>query len=183
MVPRSSVEMDSTSVAMGCSHTWGVGVEADQAWPALLPALNLGVQGASADLVVRHVPWVIETYKPRRIFCLWPDWSRFEYTRDGEFHQSLATDMNRIDFLPQHDEEWCLNNFRKNTKCMRSICEQNEVELIDMTLYDLIDYIDHADRWPISCLGHHYAPRWHVWVADIFAWAANNNLRFGLRDG
>ena len=102
MVPRSSVEIDSTSVAMGCSHTWGVGVEADQAWPALLPALNLGVQGASADLVVRHVPWVIETYKPRRIFCLWPDWSRFEYTRDGEFHQSLATDMNRIDFLPQH---------------------------------------------------------------------------------
>jgi hypothetical protein len=37
-----------------------------------------------------------------------------------------------------------------------------------MALYDLIPYIDHADRWPLSKLGHHYSPVWHQWVADIF---------------
>ena len=44
------------SIAVGCSHTVGVGVEPHEAWPNLLGAVNLGVGGCSADYIARNMP-------------------------------------------------------------------------------------------------------------------------------
>lgn len=156
------------NLALGCSHTWGVGVDADQAWPARLGALNLGVGGVSSDFVVRMARTWLDMCQPQTVYCLWPDWSRFEYWHDNEWYQSLPTDSHRINFMLTHDEAWCKANFVTNTQALRHMCDARHVRLIDLTLYDLIPYIDHADRWPVSRLGHHYAPEWHAWVADIF---------------
>ena len=82
--------------------------------------------------------------------------------------------------MDTHNDAWCRTNFAKNLIDLANICEQNQCRLIDMTLYDLIPYIDHADRWPVSKLGHHYAPQWHNWVADIFRNARDNNTKFPL---
>ena len=43
----------SDSVAFGCSHTWGVGVDANETWSYYLDAMNFGINGCSADFVVR----------------------------------------------------------------------------------------------------------------------------------
>ena len=64
---------------------------------------------------------------------------------------------------------------------MHDFCENNNIKLIDMTLYDLVPYIDHADVWPLSNLGHHYSPLWHSWVADIFKNSHINNIKHTLR--
>lgn len=170
----------SESIALGCSHTWGVGVEANEAWPSILGAMNFGLEGASGDQVVRIANEQIPKHRPRIVYCLWPDWSRFEYVRDGKIYQSLPTDPNRIDFMSTHDDRWCRSNFSNNLQNLAKLCSEHNARLIDMTLYDLIPYIDHADRWPLSRLGHHYSPEWHRWVADLFKKARDTGLRFPL---
>ena len=82
-----------------------------------------------------------------------------------------------------HTEEWLINNFSKRTELVRNFCKDNNIEIFDMTLYDLVPYIDHADVWPLSKLGHHYSPVWHSWVADIFRNSKNNNIKHSLKNG
>jgi len=176
---RSLIE-ESDAVAFGCSHTWGVGVEADETWSHLLGARNCGIGSSSGDFVVRIAKEIIPERRPKIVYCLWPDWSRFEYLKDGEYFQSLPTDKNRIYFMEKHDDDWCRKNFSKNLVELAELCQSHNARLIDMTLYDLIPYIDHADRWPLSELGHHYSPLWHQWVADIFAKARDQNFKFPL---
>jgi len=156
------------ALAFGCSHTYGIGVESNEAWPYLLNAANFGQPGVSADFIVRTAPAVIEKYQPQTIYILWPDWTRFEYIQDAKYQQSLVTDSNRVQFMQSHPESWLLSNFQTQLKKMQDLCNILNIRLVGMTLDDLIPYIDHADRWPVSKLGHHYSPEWHQWVADIF---------------
>lgn len=156
------------SLAFGCSHTYGTGVERHEAWPSLLNAENYGVEGCSTDYIVRTAPSIIEQRNPSKIYILWPDWTRFEYVDNGEFKQSCPTDKNRIHFMKEWTDEKLQNNFSAGVKKIKLMCNIQGIKLVDMTLYDLIPIIDHADKWPLSKLGHHYSPLWHRWVADIF---------------
>lgn len=167
----------SNSVAFGCSHTWGTGVEADETWAYCLKAMNFGVGACSADFVVRIAPDILNKYQPTTVYVLWPDWARFEYIKDNIYTQSLPTDKDRIYFMETHTEEWLKKNFQQQVGLMNQYCNDRNIKLIDMSLYDLIPYIDHADQWPLSKLGHHYAPSWHKQVADIFHNAKINNIK------
>ena len=158
----------SNSIAFGCSHTWGIGVEATETWAFLLGAMNFGVPGVSSDFIARTAPDLIEKYQPQTVYILWPDWSRFEYFDNGQYKQSTPRSPDRIQFMSWATDEWLQNNFSSKQKEVRNFCNQSNTKLVDITLYDLIPYIDHADRWPLSKLGHHYSPVWHGWVADIF---------------
>lgn len=82
--------------------------------------------------------------------------------------------------METHDDTWCRNNFAKQVESVHVFCKELNIQLVDMTLYDLIPFIDHADRWPISKLGHHYSERWHQQVAEIMLWAENTNYKFPL---
>lgn len=158
----------SNALAFGCSHTFGTGVEPNETWSYLLNARNYGVPGCSADFVARTAPAIIEELSPDVVYVLWPDWTRFEIIKNGIITQSLPMDKDRINYVESHNETWLKNNFQQQTTSLRSFCKEKNIRLIDMTLYDLILHIDHADRWPLSKLGHHYSPVWHQWVADIF---------------
>jgi len=158
-----------SKLAFGCSHTEGIGVEPHEAWPALVEAINFGRGGCSADYILRVAPDIFESHDPSVVYILWPDWTRFEYINEaGKIDQSLPTDPNRINFMEFATNEWLQNNFNNHVAHMKEICLENSIKLVDITLYDLIPYIDHADTWPLSKLGHHYSPVWHGWVADIF---------------
>lgn len=170
-----SNNIQSTTVAFGCSHTWGVGVEQQQTWSHRLQAHNFGQGACSVDFIVRNAPMVLEKINPGTVYVLWPDWSRFEIVKNNIIYQSLPTDHDRIYYMEQHNETWLRENFRQKTSGFRNLCKERSIQLVDMTLYDLIPYIDHADRWPLSKLGHHYSPQWHQWVADIFYQLKLNN--------
>jgi hypothetical protein len=177
--PRDS-SVGYNKLALGCSHTYGIGIEQHEAWPYLLNAANFGVPGCSADLLVRCAPELINNYKPTVIYMLWPEWTRFEYIQDSVYQQSLVSDNNRIQFMESHPESWLLNNFQNQVATLHSLCDTHGIQLVDMTLYDLTEYIDHADRWPLSKLGHHFAPEWHQQVASIFKNAEINNIKHPL---
>jgi hypothetical protein len=157
-----------SNLAFGCSHTAGVGVELYEAWPSLLNLKNYGVSGCSADYIIRTAPDIIRQEVPKKIYILWPDWTRFEYLDNGIHKQSLPTDSNRILFMDEWSDKKLQENFNACINKMRDVCIDSGIKLIDITLYDLIPYIDHADKWPLSKLGHHYSPLWHQWIADIF---------------
>jgi hypothetical protein len=173
-------DQNTDRLAFGCSHTWGAEVEFNETWAYHVNAKNYGVGGASSDLIVRIAADIIDNEHPSTVFLLWPDWSRFEHFQNGEYIQILPKTRNRIQFMHSHNEQWCKSNFLKNVEKMHKICNDRSVQLIDMTLYDLIPYMDYADRWPISKYGSHYAPEWHQKVANLFLWAKENNHKFPL---
>jgi len=181
-LPYRNIIESSNYAAFGCSHTWGVGVEANETWSYLLGAMNFGVAGCSADYVARTAPKIIFEKKIKVAFVLWPDWTRFDYIdHNGNYLTSLPQDHNRIYYMEKNSKEWLLNNFNQQVNNFRNWCNKNKIKLIDLTLYNLISYIDRADVWPISKLGHHYAPEWHSKVAEIFRNAYENNIEHELR--
>jgi hypothetical protein len=167
----------SNSLAFGCSHTWGVGVEANESWAHLLGAVNHGIRGCSADYIARTASVALDQHQPQIVYILWPDWTRFDVQDQGHWKTMLPTDNNYINFLANRDENWLKDNFYKQVQTMHNLCKDRNIQLIDLSLYDLIPYIDHADCWPLSKLGHHYAPSWHRQVADIFKSAEINNIK------
>ena len=146
----------------------------------MLGAKNFCVGGCSADYIVRTAPDLIKQNHIKNVFVLWPDWTRFDYVKNGQYNTSLPLDENRIYYMQIHSKEWLIKNFEQQVATFKLWCKENNVKVIDMTLYDLIPYIDHADRWPLSKLGHHYAPEWHQWVANIFKDGQNDNRPFPL---
>lgn len=160
--------MSDTKVALGCSHTYGVGVEKYEAWPALLEAVNYGVIGCSSDFIARTMHKVLEIEKPKIIYLLWPDWTRFEYFKNGEWIQSLASNSDRINYMEIYTESWLRNNFAQQVAKVKKTCNDNDIKLYHMTLYDITPYHNHADRWPKGTDDCHYGPEWHQWVANLF---------------
>jgi len=155
-----------SKLAFGCSHTYGVGVDTNQAWPNLLGAINYGKAGCSSDYVARIMPGLLAKHNPSTVYVLWPDWTRFEYIQCGQYLQSLPTDSNRIYYMEKATDEWLQTNFKQQQQTVYDLCKN--IKLVDMTLYDLIPYIDHADQWPKASDGSHFNHEWHRWVADIF---------------
>jgi hypothetical protein len=155
-----------SKLAFGCSHTFGVGVEPHEAWPALLDAINYGVSGCSSDLIARIMPALLAKHTPVTVYVLWPEWSRFEIQTGTSYKQSLVTDSDRIYYMEHATDNWLHTNFTTQQKLVRTMC--NNIHLVELTLDDLIPYMDHADQWPLSKLGHHYDHTWHQQVADIF---------------
>lgn len=160
--------VDSNLISFGCSHTWGVGVEPHETWSYFLNSKNFGQPGVSADFVTRNALSIIEKYQPVTVYVLWPEWRRFEIVKNSVILQMTPAHPDRINYMHSHPESWLKENFKTQTEKLRDCCRQKQIELVDITLYNLIPYIDHSDRWPISSLGHHYSELWHSWVADIF---------------
>ena len=73
-------------VVLGCSHTYGVGLEDDEHWVHFLSQhntdrlryWNLGQPGASADQIVRILHGTERLLFPEIVIVCWPLWSRRE---------------------------------------------------------------------------------------------------------
>lgn len=86
-------------VALGCSHTLGVGVPEDLIWPSFVKDLtgiddvvNLGKTGASIAEQVRYLTIYIRTYGvPKIVLCNFPEILRYQHvTESGEMVEGSA---------------------------------------------------------------------------------------------
>ena len=158
----------NSSIALGCSHTYGVGVEPSQEWPNLLGATNLGKSGCSTDYCARTLEDYLKINTVETVYILYPNKDRFEYIKEGKVFQSCPTDPNRILFMETHDDIWCEQNYFNQRLTISELCCSHGALLVDLELTDLTVIIDNADRWPIGTDGAHFGPLWHRWVADLF---------------
>jgi hypothetical protein len=139
-------EFDNTPsyIAIGCSHTEGVGLSAHQSWPARLanklnqPVLNLGVGGSSFDTCFRLIDYYINYINVLGVFVLEPPSSRFEI-----FEQAIP-----ITILPSDEfsgdrkvlrKYWITSrqnvyyNVKKNKLALQALCNIKQIPCISLS--------------------------------------------------
>lgn len=97
---RSDEFHEGTNIlALGCSHTLGIGVPESLTWPSFVKELtgiddviNLGKTGASVALQVGYLTTYIRTYgPPKMVLCNFPEILRYQYiTEPGEIVEGSA---------------------------------------------------------------------------------------------
>lgn len=90
---------DTNILALGCSHTLGIGVPEHLTWPFFVKELtgiddvvNLGKTGASIDEQVMYLTTYIRTYgAPKMVLCNFPEILRYKHvTESGEIVEGSA---------------------------------------------------------------------------------------------
>jgi len=115
-------------VILGCSHTWGVGLEPDETWAhhvsqhntKRLRYWNLGQPGAGADTVVRMLHSCEKVIHPNIIIVMWPGTARRE--RLETFTENLS---GTHETLRYENAKTDMNNFLKNVFLMEKFAEKN----------------------------------------------------------
>lgn len=89
---------------MGCSFTWGVGVEESETWPSQLAKYlgqsirNLGITGASPERVWMTYLELRQLYTPRLTIIQWPNINRSVSIEQGRIRDlgpwNLPTDID-----------------------------------------------------------------------------------------
>jgi len=120
-------------VVLGCSHTYGVGLEDNEHWvhhvsqhnTTRLRYWNLGQPGASADKIVRILYGCEKLIDPRIVIVCWPAWSRRE--RLEAYTKNLIGSDEELKF---ENDETDKNNFLKNVFFVEKYAEQNECKVL-----------------------------------------------------
>jgi len=128
--PEFNVPDGKKNVAiLGCSHTFGVGLDSNEHWVHFLSQhnterlryWNLAQPGASADKIVRILYGAEKVIFPNIIIMCWPFWGRRE--RLDAYAQSL---MSYDEKLKDENENTDRNNFLKNVFFVEKFAEQNQ---------------------------------------------------------
>ena len=77
----------NSKMALGCSQTYGWGMDNSYAWPALLGYDNYGVPGLGVDGIFYNAKRLIESFQPQRMIIMFPNLERrlLEFERRGHF--------------------------------------------------------------------------------------------------
>lgn len=171
-------------IALGCSHTEGVGLPEDQSWPSQLstkldyPVLNLGVGGSSFDTVVRLLDYYIDKLNIKGVFILEPPANRFEF-----FEQTIPKTYMASN--PRHEliyKQWVAseynveNNVKKNRYATQWLCHKNNIKLISFEsqiagefLYENNELYFHRARDLM-----HHGKQTHQYISNRFYFAINS---------
>lgn len=115
-------------VVLGCSHTFGEGLEDGEVWVDKLYAKvdqkrlrfwNLGQPGASADKIVRILYGTEKILFAKHIIVCWPVWSRRERL---ENYPKSITGSDQL--LKTENEQTDKNNFLKNVFLVEKFAEK-----------------------------------------------------------
>jgi|TARA_R110000824_G_scaffold6398_2_gene29699 hypothetical protein len=129
-------------VVLGCSHTFGEGLEDNEHWvhflsqhnTKMLRYWNLGQPGASADKVVRILYGCEKILFPNIIIVCWPFWSRRE--RLHEYAQSL---MSYDEILKEENEKTDKQNFLKNVFFVEKLADKLHARVIHCFAQDVYE--------------------------------------------
>jgi len=119
-------------VVLGCSHTFGEGLEQSEIWIQFLEELldnkllrfwNLGQPGASPDKCVRILYGSEKILFPKIIIVCWPVYSRRERLTNPPMNITGADN-----YVRQESEETDFNNFLKCVFQIEKFAEYNNAE-------------------------------------------------------
>jgi hypothetical protein len=118
-------------VVLGCSHTFGEGLEEEETWVSQVAKYsnktlrwwNLGQPGASADLMIRILYGAEKVLFPKIIVACWPAESRRE--RLDLYPQNLTSNDP---LLKTENNNTDKNNFLKNVFLLEKFAEKNQAK-------------------------------------------------------
>ncbi len=120
-------------VILGCSHTYGVGLEEHETWAHLvsqhntakLRYWNIAQPGASCDTIVRLLYSCEKVLYPNIIIVMWPEISRRQRL---ETHATNL--MGTHESLRYENDKTDMNNFLKNVFFLEKFAEKNNCKTI-----------------------------------------------------
>jgi len=183
-------------VVLGCSHTYGVGLEDNEHWVHFLSQhntdrlryWNLGQPGASADQIVRILHGTERLLFPEIVIVCWPLWSRRERLEqhpvslhsDNELLKTETGETDKQNFLKNvfHVEKFAEKNRCKTLHCFADQTYQEHIKglnvLEDYTIRNCWPHWDKFEqRVPynkpsIAKDGRHYGVEHHERFAKLF---------------
>jgi hypothetical protein len=149
-------------VVLGCSHTFGEGLEQKETWvdqvakqsSKILRWWNLGRPGASADLMIRILYGSEKVLFPKIIIACWPAWSRRERL-DG-YPQNLT---GAESLLKTENDNTDKNNFLKNVFFLEKFAEKNNAKTFHCFAQDAYE-IDNNLQVLKDCTIKNCWPEW-----------------------
>jgi len=118
-------------VVLGCSHTFGEGLEEDETWVnqvskksnKILRWWNLARPGGSADQMIRILHGTEKVLFPKIIVACWPAWSRRERL---DLHPQNLTSDDKL--LKTENANTDQNNFLKNVFFLEKFAEKTDAK-------------------------------------------------------
>ena len=153
-------------VALGCSHTMGVGLPVDWVWPNLVeksrpyPMLNLGLGAGASDTVARILTNITGLFQIQTVFIFWPDMRRFEIYKDNTV-EFIIPNNSQIEHAWNMDDNISRQRLYKN-KLVTDLLGHNTVNLTDGNFRKDYQDTDFARD------GIHFGPETHKLIAKIF---------------
>lgn len=136
---RPNVDISNSMLALGCSFTFGTGLDVVDTWVYRLgdklgeSMYNAGIPGASNDTAFRLANYLIPKYKPKAVFFLSTLDARYEFYHDGKFHDYNAVHDNRIwvtDVVELATELHNTLNTKKNILAIKCLCNEINIPFI-----------------------------------------------------
>lgn len=130
-------------IALGCSHTLGVGMPADSIWPTLIEkstgvtTLNLGIGGGSTDCVSRILLNVSSLYDVQTVFIAWPDLARFEKYFPNSIHNMQSHSAGTEDVWNMSDAQ-SSQRFYKNQAIVHVLSKMHNFLVKEVDANDII---------------------------------------------
>ena len=165
------------NVALGCSHTEGIGLPAEWAWPALLekqthlPMLNLGQGSGATDTVARILTNISGTYDIQTVYIQWPEPNRFEIYENHLIKSMfpLSTSFDKF-HIWNTEESISKNRFAKNQLIVHLLSKQFGFVVKEMTSAQAYDILANCDKLKTSRArdGMHWGSLVHEKIADYF---------------
>ena len=149
-------------VVLGCSHTFGEGLEDNEHWvhfvsqhnTKMLRWWNLGQPGASSDKVVRILYGCEKILFPKIIIVCWPFWSRRE--RLHAYPQSLiSTDP----LLKNENKITDMHNFLKNVFFVEKFAEKIQSKIFHCFSQEVYELPEMTNVFSDTTIKH----CWPVW--------------------
>jgi hypothetical protein len=136
-------------VILGCSHTWGVGLEANETWAHHvsqhntdhLRYWNLGQPGASPETCVRILYSTEKTLDPRIIIVMWPEISRRE-----RLHDIPENIMGTHETLRYENDKTDMNVFLKSVFFLEKYAEHHDCKTFHCFAETYIDFRTKKER-------------------------------------
>lgn len=129
-------------VALGCSHTEGVGLPVSMTWPYLVeqqrdqPILNLGVGAGSTDTVARILTNIAGSYQIKSVFILWPQKSRFELYDNCKISNILPHNAEHM-HLWNMDEQMAEQRYQKNKIIVDMLSQIHKFSVAEFEIEDI----------------------------------------------
>lgn len=130
------------NVALGCSFTFGVGLQLDNIWPSLveketdLPLINLGQGGGSSDTVARILTNVSTLFNIDTVYILWPPIHRFDLIHDWHIQPVLPND-SKVEHAWNLDDPNSVHRFNKNKLIVDLLAKLHNFSTVQ---YQVSDY-------------------------------------------
>jgi len=127
------------NVALGCSHTMGIGLPINMTWPFFIEGitkittLNLGLGQGSTDTVSRILTNICGLFDIQNVYILWPSYNRFEsYHKYGI--KSIIPHSSNLEHTWFLEECNSIQRFYKNQNIVYNLQKLHNFKLKEMNM-------------------------------------------------